>query len=205
MKKIIVGLILGTIVLNGFGQTLKYRHILDNGGVSLMTESQPFPVRGSLTLEYAIGYESKQSEYDPEGYVLYVYFITEDKDLYIPPKGRLLIKTVDEEVLQLEDNGEDPFLEYRVEYDLAHNAYRSDSYYDSSKGKWLYRVQGKFPVPKKDLEKMLEKGIIKIRIQTTRDAIQCEYNEAQGSGVKKLLLSHLGVVLAHYTPYEIVF
>ena len=158
-------------------QNIKYRRLLDPDGLSVMTTSLEVFPWGEKKIEYALQYEVAPIEGMHQGYYLNIYFTSWDEKVYVPAGGKLLIRTTNNSVISLADCGGNSFCEYDPELDLKSTEYRSKSYYDSSLQRIMYTVHAKYPIAEEDLALLREEGVIKIRIETTGDAVECNYKD----------------------------
>lgn len=177
MKRLlfIVAFISFTMSLNA--QSIKYRRLLDPEGLSVMTTSLDVFSWGERKIEYALQYEVAPIEGMHQGYYLNVYFTENSKNDYVPAGGKLLIRTTKNNVISLTDCGGKCFREYNTEYNLYSDAYRSTSFYDKNSGQVRYTVHGKYPISKEDLAILMNEGVVKIRVETTGEAFECNYKE----------------------------
>lgn len=177
MKRLwlIVAFIFITLSLNA--QSIKYRRLLDPDGLSVMTTSLEVFPWGERKIEYALQYEVAPIEGMHQGYYLNVYFTENSSNDYVPAGGRLLIRTTNNNVISLTDCGDKYFREYNPELNIHKVAERSTSFYDKTFNTVRYTVHGKYPISEEDLALLMKEGAIKIRIETTGEALECSYKE----------------------------
>ncbi len=177
MKRLlfIVAFISFSMSLNA--QSIKYRRLLNPDGLSVMTTSLEVFPWGERKIEYALQYEVAPIEGMHQGYYLNVYFTENSSDDYVPAGGKLLIRTTNNNVISLTDCGSKYFREYDPELNLNNDVSRSTRFYDNTFDRFRYTVHGKYPISEEDLMLLMKEGVIKIRIETTGEALECTYKE----------------------------
>lgn len=161
----------------------KYRHIIEPDGLSVMTYSLPVSSRGQKTLNFALQFEHSSIEGQNWGYTLHIYYSVEGKnDDYIPQGGRLLIRTGEDKVLSFKDCGTPYFIEYFPESSAGPKIEIRFKEYQEH-----YRVHGKYVISEDDLKLLMDEGVKKIRIETTKDPIEGEYKAGKNNKMADVL------------------
>lgn len=198
MKRFVLILIALLLAYNTNAQTIKYRRLLDPEGLSVMTTSLDVFPWGKKKIEYALQYEVAPVEDMHQGYYLNIYVNTDNEYLYIPQKGKVLIRTTKENIISLTDSGEKEFIEYSSDLMTKESVERSIRYYDKKKEERRYLLQGRYPISDEDLARLKEEGVIKIRIETNGDPIECSYNTDQTAEVINQLYNVLNTNIDPY-------
>lgn len=203
MKHITFLFIAVLFALSSNAQDIKYRRLLDPDGLSVMTTKLKVFPWGEKAIEYALQYEVAPVEGMHQGYYLNVYFETDLQSQYIPEGGRLLIRTTDESIISLTDCGSDGFLEYDSTNNLNYTVKRSSSFYDNFYRRIRYTAQGKYPISEEELQMLMEKGVIKIRIETTGDMFECSYkvDPKKQNKTAEVITSLYKTLLPNIDPY----
>ena len=174
MKRFIIAYLLCVVSVSINAQTIKFRHILEPDGLSVMTTKKSVSTWGVKTLDYALQFEQSSEDNQNWGYTLHIYFIADTQDQYVPKGGKLLIRTTKDEVLNLQDCGTDHFIEYGLRVNTFDRQERTSFYFDEY-AKQRFIAHGKYIITEEELQTLMSDGVIKIRIETTQDPIQCEY------------------------------
>lgn len=177
MKRFIFAILFVVFTISLNAQSIKYRRLLDPDGLSVMTTNLEVFPWGEKKIEYALQYEVAPIEEMHQGYYLNIYFTSRDENVYVPAGGKLLIRTTNNNVISLTDCGGNSFREFNPELNLESTAYRSNSYYDNTLKRIMYTVHAKYPISEEDLTLLREEGVIKIRMETTGDAVECNYKD----------------------------
>lgn len=177
MKKCIFVILFIAFTISLNAQSIKYRRLLDPDGLSIMTTNLEVFPWGEKKIEYALQYEVAPVEGMHQGFYLNVYFTSRDKSDYVPAGGKLLIRTTSGKIIALIDCGGQSFREFSSEYNSEESEPRSASYFDKALNELMYRVHAKYPISDEDLALLREEGVIKIRIETTGDAVELSYKE----------------------------
>ena len=177
MKRFVLAILLLSFAFSLNAQSIKYRRLLDPEGLSVMTTNLEVFPWGEKKIEYALQYEIAPIEEMHQGYYLNVYFSSHDKDLFVPAQGKLLIRTTKNNIISLTDSGESSFREFNPEFNLESTSYRSTSYFDDVLKRVMYTVHAKYPISEEDLKLLKDEGVIKIRIETTGAAVECNYKD----------------------------
>lgn len=184
-------------------QGIKYRRLLDPEGLSIMTTNLAVFPWGEKRIEYALQYEVAPIEDMHQGYYLNIYLNTNNKSQYIPEGGKLLIRTTKDNVISLTDCGSPFFVEYDSEYDHTSSERRSYSFYDSALKTTRYSIHGKYPITEDDLKMLMEEGVIKIRIETTGDMVECSYkvNSDKTNKTAEVITKLYNLLQSQIDPY----
>lgn len=184
-------------------QGIKYRRLLDPEGLSIMTTNLAVFPWGEKRIEYALQYEVAPIEDMHQGYYLNIYLNTNNKSQYIPEGGKLLIRTTKDNVISLTDCGSPFFVEYDSEYDYTNSERRSYSFYDSALKTTRYSIHGKYPITEDDLKMLMEEGVIKIRIETTGDMVECSYkvNSDKTNKTAEVITKLYNLLQSQIDPY----
>ena len=186
MKKITILLILLISTTAIYAQKLHYRKIYEDG-ITLRTEYMPLSSNGQKTLFCALRYETHEDPEMNSGYSILIQFLDRDSHLNVPQEGKLLIRTSKGDILSLTQtlplNG---FLQEISpsrgwkDTGQSHNGfarYINDIAY--------YQTTSQYYISDEDLDKIVKDGIIKIRIQTTGESIECNYPVSEFIKVKR--------------------
>ena len=184
-------------------QGIKYRRLLNPEGLSIMTTNLAVFPWGEKRIEYALQYEVAPIEDMHQGYYLNIYLNTNNKSQYIPEGGKLLIRTTKDNVISLTDCGSPFFVEYDSEYDHTNSERRIYSFYDSALKTTRYSIHGKYPITEDDLKMLMEEGVIKIRIETTGDMVECSYkvNSDKTNKTAEVITKLYNLLQSQIDPY----
>lgn len=201
MKRLIIACLFFAVSFSINAQDIEFRYILEPDGLSVMTTTQDVFSFSAKPLEYALQFEESSVEVQNLGYTLHIYFAVDDRKLYVPKGGKLLIKTTKDEVLNLEDCGTDYFIGYNSEsgnYKIMERQYR---YYDTSFKRNRYKVHGKYVISEDELRTLMTDGVAKIRIETTGEPIQCEYKPSKTNKTASVIQKLYNVLIRNIDLY----
>lgn len=182
MKKIIFVLALQCIVSSiAFAQStfIDYRKVLNEGqAIEVKTVGATIKEKGQLQLTVALMYETNiKEDRQQSGYSLVVNTLISHQDWQFPLNGKLLIRTTKGEVFTLTQvlnegfrfyNPANGFRDYRGKNDTKYDGYR-----------YQYDIIGKYPIDEEALRTIIVDGIIKIRLETTGQSVECTYPETE--------------------------
>lgn len=214
MKKIIILISLIFLAINLPAQKIYYRTITEDG-MRMRTDFRSLLSKGQKQLDMALQYEeySNEDSDHPSGYYLLIRYFDTDRDFNVPRGGKLLIKTTtgyvieSEQLLELNGamNETNPKNGWKETY--LHHSYSHHNEYIGS----LYQTTSKYYLTEEQIKALIDEGIVKIRIQTTGDSIECVYQAQEfikvgreRSEVNKaanLLQSLYTVLLNNIDPY----
>lgn len=200
MKRFIIASLLCVVSVSINAQTIKFRHILEPDGLSVMTTKMSVYSWGEKTLDYALQFEQSAENNQNWGYTLHIYFFVDTQDKYVPKGGKLLIRTTKDEVLNLQDCGTDHFIEYDSELNGIRTEGRTSSDLDLNLNV-RYIAHGKYIISEEDLQTLMTDGVIKIRIETTKDPIQCEYKPGKKNKTAEALQQLYNVLIPNIDLY----
>lgn len=219
MKRIVfiimfIALTVSALAQNNFN-FLEYHKILDNGEkVSIKTKTALIREKGQPEIGISLMYETAMKE-NPEmsGYSLFVTFLSYRDDWVFPLDGKLLMRTTSGKVISLQQTLSNRITLYDPETGYENNTYHlsASDHYDQSRGSIVYRKVGKYPIIDEDLRSIIEEGIIKVRLETTGDSVECQYPAAEELKVNRkkethniasfALLPYYNALLENVDPY----
>lgn len=203
MKKLTLILVILIYSISISAQDIKFRRLLDDGGISIMTTTLRVFPWGGRAIEYALQYEAAPVEGMYQGYYLHVYFNSDINTLQIPQGGKILLKTTQGNIISLVDCGEKEFKEYDTYYNSTNYSYRKKSYYDDTMRTHRYKIHGKYIISEEELTQIINEGVIKIRIETNGDNIEYNYknNDIQKNKTAKVINNLYCKLLSQINPY----
>lgn len=200
MKRFILAFFLCAVSVSINAQSIKFRHILEPDGLSVMTTKMSVSSWGEKTLDYALQFEQSPKDNQNWGYTLHIYFTVVNPDEYVPKGGKLLIRTTKDEVLNLQDCGTDYFIEYNSESNFEDIQKRTSSYLDENI-RQRFIAHGKYIITEEELQTLMSDGVIKIRIETTKDPIQCEYKPGKTNKTAEALQKLYNALITNIDLY----
>ena len=170
MKKIIFAIVSIFILTNGYTQTIGFRKILGND-LYMQTDYFQMNASNQLPLDMSLYYQCVDNI---EEYALIIRFIVNDERLNVPDGARLKMKTAKGTVIDaVQRMGESMtvfFSESGTRTSISHHCY------EYRKG---YVVTSKYVLSRQDLQTLAEEGLVKVRIQTNAENIDCDYPETE--------------------------
>lgn len=171
MKKVIIVAFLFFVSVLAIASDIEYVKILEDRW-EYMTKTE---YSHGLGIAFQVMHYTAQEKEGVDDY----YLIISKGTLYeekIPAEGRLLLKTTDGDFITLSN-----IIESELGGFWCYNAIGKLSSRENVEHKDNgYRlIRGRYKLEKKDLEKIRDKGIVKVRIETTGDNIDINYPEKE--------------------------
>lgn len=214
MKKIIILISLLFLAINLPAQKIYYRTITEEG-LRMRTDFRSLQSKGQKQLDLALQYEDYSNEDNDHrsGYYLIIRFLDTDESLNVPQGGKVLIKTTTGTVIESEQlidlRGSLKEIDPRngLRETCLHHCYSHHNEYVGQ----VYQTTSKYYLTEEQIKALVDEGIVKIRIQTTGESLECVYPTSEfikvgreRSEVNKaanLLQSLYTVLLNNIDPY----
>ena len=207
MKRLIIITAIMAFTTSAFAQSqyIEYRKILDNGEkISIKTKAANIKEKGQHEIGISIMYETAMKENPAmSGHSLFITFLTDREDWQVPFGGKLLIRTSSGQVISLKQTTQDGITLYDSETGYENKTYLRSAYdhFDRFKNRNIYLIFGKYPIGNAELRSIIEEGVIKIRLETTGDNIECEYPVTEYIRVNAKEVTNNNIVSYTLSPY----
>lgn len=162
-------------------QEIKVKKITDNF-VQILTTSEKVVASWQPTIEYSLMFKAdrKNGETNKDGqYSILINVQSTKDDLHFAKDSKVLIKTsTDETILGTNPNDDSGIQSFAFDgrsYNISRRSWIKNETYE-------YNIQ--YPISEADLDRIIETGIKSIRIQTSANNIDCDYQTTKIEQIK---------------------